>query len=93
MITEQPLAGKSQKGGQRFGEMEVWASRSLWCSNTLQELLTIKSDDIDGRNDMYESILVRKEIEKPTSINSRIFFSINSRIKFFRIRFFNRKNL
>lgn len=66
MITEQPLAGKSQKGGQRFGEMEVWALEAYGCSNTLQELLTVKSDDIDGRNDMYESILVRKEIEKPT---------------------------
>lgn len=66
MITEQPLAGKSQKGGQRFGEMEVWAIEAYGCSNTLQELLTIKSDDMDGRNDMYESILVRKEIEKPT---------------------------
>jgi len=65
MITEQPLAGKSQKGGQRFGEMEVWALEAYGCSNTLQELLTIKSDDIDGRNDIYESILVRKEIEKP----------------------------
>jgi DNA-directed RNA polymerase subunit beta len=65
MITEQPLAGKSQKGGQRFGEMEVWALEAYGCANTLQELLTIKSDDIDGRNDMYESILVRKEIEKP----------------------------
>jgi len=65
MITEQPLAGKSQKGGQRFGEMEVWALEAYGCSNTLQELLTIKSDDIDGRNDMYESILIRKEIEKP----------------------------
>jgi DNA-directed RNA polymerase subunit beta len=66
MITEQPLAGKSQKGGQRFGEMEVWALEAYGCSNTLQELLTIKSDDIDGRNDMYESLLVRKNIEKPT---------------------------
>jgi len=66
MITEQPLAGKSQKGGQRFGEMEVWALEAYGCSNTLQELLTIKSDDIDGRNDMYEAILVRKEIEKPS---------------------------
>ena len=65
MITEQPLAGKSQKGGQRFGEMEVWALEAYGCSNTLQELLTIKSDDIDGRNDIYESILIRKEIEKP----------------------------
>lgn len=66
MITEQPLAGKSQKGGQRFGEMEVWAIEAYGCSNTLQELLTIKSDDIDGRNDMYEAILVRKDIEKPS---------------------------
>ena len=66
MITEQPLAGKSQKGGQRFGEMEVWAIEAYGCSNTLQELLTIKSDDIDGRNDMYEAILVRKDVEKPT---------------------------
>jgi DNA-directed RNA polymerase subunit beta len=65
MITEQPLAGKSQKGGQRFGEMEVWAIEAYGCSYTLQELLTIKSDDIDGRNDMYESILVRKNISKP----------------------------
>ena len=65
MITEQPLAGKSQKGGQRFGEMEVWALEAYGCSNTLQELLTIKSDDIDGRNDMYESILIRKRINKP----------------------------
>jgi DNA-directed RNA polymerase subunit beta len=66
MITEQPLAGKSQKGGQRFGEMEVWALEAYGCSNTLQELLTIKSDDIDGRNDMYEAILVRKKIDKPS---------------------------
>ena len=65
MITEQPLAGKAQKGGQRFGEMEVWALEGYGCSNTLQELLTIKSDDMDGRNDIYESILVRKETEKP----------------------------
>ena len=65
MITEQPLAGKSQKGGQRLGEMEVWAIEAYGCSNTLQELLTIKSDDIDGRNDMYEAILVREEVEKP----------------------------
>jgi DNA-directed RNA polymerase subunit beta len=65
MITEQPLGGKSQKGGQRFGEMEVWALEAYGCSNTLQELLTIKSDDIDGRNDMYESLSIRKSTEKP----------------------------
>jgi DNA-directed RNA polymerase subunit beta len=66
MITEQPLSGKAQKGGQRFGEMEVWALEAYGCANTLQELLTIKSDDIDGRNDMYESILLGSENEKPT---------------------------
>jgi DNA-directed RNA polymerase subunit beta len=69
MITEQPLAGKAQKGGQRFGEMEVWALEAYGCANTLQELLTIKSDDIDGRNDIYEAILLGKEnenYEKPT---------------------------
>ena len=66
MITEQPLAGKSQKGGQRFGEMEVWALEAYGASNTLQELSTIKSDDIDGRNDMYEAILVRKDVDKPS---------------------------
>jgi DNA-directed RNA polymerase subunit beta len=65
MITEQPLAGKSQKGGQRFGEMEVWALEAYGCSNTLQELMTIKSDDIDGRNDMFEAILARNEVKKP----------------------------
>jgi DNA-directed RNA polymerase subunit beta len=65
MITEQPLAGKAQKGGQRFGEMEVWALEAYGCANTLQELLTIKSDDIDGRNDMYEAILLRQDNEKP----------------------------
>jgi DNA-directed RNA polymerase subunit beta len=65
MITEQPLSGKSQNGGQRFGEMEVWALEAHGCSHTLQELLTIKSDDIDGRNDMYEAIAVRKRKKKP----------------------------
>ena len=65
MITEQPLAGKSQRGGQRFGEMEVWALEAYGCSYTVQELLTIKSDDIDGRNDIYEALLVRKTIDKP----------------------------
>ena len=65
LITQQPLGGKAQFGGQRFGEMEVWALEAYGCSNTLQELLTIKSDDIDGRNDMYEALLVRKKINKP----------------------------
>lgn len=65
MITEQPLAGKAQNGGQRFGEMEVWALEAHGCSTTLQELMTIKSDDIDGRNDMYEAILLGQKMKKP----------------------------
>jgi DNA-directed RNA polymerase subunit beta len=60
MITEQPLGGKSQQGGQRFGEMEVWALEAYGCSSTLQELLTIKSDDIDARNDMYNNIITKQ---------------------------------
>ena len=72
-ITEQPLAGKSQKGGQRFGEMEVWALEAYGCSNTLQELLTIKSDDIDSRNDMYKSILTCNKVKKPTPSISESF--------------------
>lgn len=65
MITEQPLAGKAQKGGQRFGEMEVWALEAYGCASTLQELLTIKSDDIDGRSDMYESLINQQYSLKP----------------------------
>ena len=66
LITEQPLAGKSMKGGQRFGEMEVWALEAYGCSTTLQELLTIKSDDIDGRIDMYESLSLQANLPKPS---------------------------
>jgi DNA-directed RNA polymerase subunit beta len=66
MITEQPGGGQAQNGGQRFGEMEVWALEAYGCANTLQELLTIKSDDIDGRNDMYESILLGNEKPSPS---------------------------
>ncbi len=58
MITEQPLAGKALKGGQRLGEMEVWALEAYGASYTLQELLTVKSDDIEGRNDMYTSMII-----------------------------------
>jgi DNA-directed RNA polymerase subunit beta len=72
MITEQPLAGKSQKGGQRFGEMEVWALEAYGASYTLQELLTMKSDDIDGRNDIYETIILQKEWERIKNPNPSI---------------------
>jgi DNA-directed RNA polymerase subunit beta len=57
LITQQPLGGKAQFGGQRFGEMEVWALEAFGASAILQELLTIKSDDINGRAKAYEAIV------------------------------------
>ncbi|RRJ86734.1 DNA-directed RNA polymerase subunit beta [Gulosibacter macacae] len=65
MITQQPLGGKAQFGGQRFGEMEVWALEAYGAAFTLQELLTIKSDDIVGRVKAYESIVKGENIQKP----------------------------
>jgi DNA-directed RNA polymerase subunit beta len=57
LVTQQPLGGKAQFGGQRFGEMEVWALEAYGAANTLQEILTVKSDDISGRNKMYKNII------------------------------------
>ncbi|MFW6303544.1 MAG: DNA-directed RNA polymerase subunit beta, partial [Candidatus Sumerlaeota bacterium] len=57
LVTQQPLGGKAQFGGQRFGEMEVWALEAYGAANTLQELLTVKSDDVVGRTKIYESII------------------------------------
>ncbi len=65
LITQQPLGGRSQFGGQRFGEMEVWALEGYGASHILQEMITIKSDDILGRATTYQSILKGKEIEPP----------------------------
>lgn len=65
LITQQPLGGKAQFGGQRFGEMEVWALEGYGASHTLQEMLTIKSDDIVGRSKAYESIIKGEEIKSP----------------------------
>jgi DNA-directed RNA polymerase subunit beta len=65
LITQQPLGGKAQFGGQRFGEMEVWALEAYGASNILQELLTLKSDDIIGRAKTYESIVKGDNIPKP----------------------------
>jgi len=65
MVTQQPLGGKAQNGGQRFGEMEVWALEAYGAANTLQEMLTIKSDDVYGRSKAYESIIKGTEIEGP----------------------------
>jgi DNA-directed RNA polymerase subunit beta len=57
LVTQQPLGGKAQFGGQRFGEMEVWALEAYGAAYALQELLTVKSDDVVGRTKMYESII------------------------------------
>jgi len=65
LITQQPLGGKAQFGGQRFGEMEVWALEAFGASNILQELLTIKSDDINGRAKAYESIVKGDPLPNP----------------------------
>ncbi|GFP35150.1 DNA-directed RNA polymerase subunit beta, partial [Candidatus Hakubella thermalkaliphila] len=65
LITQQPLGGKAQFGGQRFGEMEVWALEAYGAASTLQEMLTIKSDDVFGRVKAYEAIVKGENIEKP----------------------------
>ena len=65
LITQQPLGGKAQFGGQRFGEMEVWALEGYGVAHTLQEMLTIKSDDVQGRAAAYESILKGEPIRNP----------------------------
>ncbi len=66
MVTQQPLGGKAQFGGQRFGEMEVWALEGYGAAHTLQEMITIKSDDVVGRSKSYESIIRGEEIQKPS---------------------------
>jgi DNA-directed RNA polymerase subunit beta len=65
LITQQPLGGKAQFGGQRFGEMEVWALEAYGAAHMLQELLTVKSDDVAGRARTYESILKGEDIVQP----------------------------
>jgi DNA-directed RNA polymerase subunit beta len=65
LITQQPLGGKAQFGGQRFGEMEVWALEGYGAAYTLQEMLTIKSDDVAGRTNAYQAILKGEEVQNP----------------------------
>jgi DNA-directed RNA polymerase subunit beta len=65
LITQQPLGGKAQFGGQRFGEMEVWALEAYGAAHVLQELLTVKSDDVSGRAKTYESIIKGEAIWEP----------------------------
>jgi DNA-directed RNA polymerase subunit beta len=72
LVTQQPLGGKAQFGGQRFGEMEVWALEAYGAAYTLQEMLTVKSDDTEGRRKVYESIVKgdhRIEAGMPESFN------------------------
>ena len=66
LVTQQPLGGKAQHGGQRFGEMEVWALEAYGAAHTLQEMLTIKSDDVIGRSKAYESIVKGEPIRRPS---------------------------
>jgi DNA-directed RNA polymerase subunit beta len=72
LVTQQPLGGKAQFGGQRFGEMEVWALEAYGAAHTLQEMLTVKSDDVAGRNKMYKNIVdndQKMEAGMPESFN------------------------
>jgi DNA-directed RNA polymerase subunit beta len=65
LVTQQPLGGKAQFGGQRFGEMEVWALEAYGAAHTLQEMLTVKSDDVQGRVKTYEAIVKAEPVEEP----------------------------
>jgi DNA-directed RNA polymerase subunit beta len=72
LVTQQPLGGKAQFGGQRFGEMEVWALEAYGAAYTLQEMLTVKSDDVNGRNKMYKNIVdgdLKMDAGMPESFN------------------------
>lgn len=65
LVTQQPLGGKAQFGGQRLGEMEVWALESYGAAYTLQEMLTVKSDDVAGRKNLYEALVKGESPPKP----------------------------
>jgi len=65
-VTQQPLGGKAQFGGQRLGEMEVWAMEAYGAAYSLREFLTVKSDDVPGRTKMYESIVMGRYNMEPT---------------------------
>jgi DNA-directed RNA polymerase subunit beta len=69
LVTQQPLGGKAQFGGQRFGEMEVWALEAYGAAYTLQEMLTVKSDDVAGRTKVYEAIVRGDDTSRPASRN------------------------
>lgn len=90
-VTEQPLAGKAREGGQRFGEMEAWALEAFGCSNVLQELFTVKSDDIDGRNEMYSAISLAKPIAKPSPVVSETYLVLVRELNALGLEFLTRK--
>jgi len=70
LITQQPLGGKARSGGQRFGEMEVWSLEAYGAAYVLQELLTVKSDDVEGRTKIYESMVMgRNTLEAGTPVS------------------------
>ena len=77
LITQQPLGGKAQFGGQRFGEMEVWAIEAFGAANILQELLTVKSDDVMGRAKAYESIVKGDNIPEQVFLNHSMYYCMN----------------
>ena len=85
LITQQPLGGKAQFGGQRFGEMEVWALEAYGASSTLREILTVKSDDVIGRAKTYEAIVKGEPMPEPGLPES--FNVLNARIERIRIRY------
>ena len=75
LVTQQPLGGKAQNGGQRFGEMEVWALQAYGAAHTLHELLTVKSDDVEGRSKVYNAIVRGEQMPEysaPESFNVMI---------------------
>ena len=80
LVTQQPLGGKAQFGGQRFGEMEVWALEAYGAAYTLQEILTIKSDDVQGRVKTYESIVKGDSIQEPAFRNRLRYLSTSFRV-------------
>ena len=77
LITQQPLGGKAQFGGQRFGEMEVWALEAFGAANILQEILTLKSDDILGRAKTYEAIVKGDNFQSQVYRNLSMYLYMN----------------
>ena len=77
LVTQQPLGGKAQYGGQRFGEMEVWALEAYGAANTLQEMLTVKSDDLTGRAKAYEAIIKGKALSSQVLLSLFVFYFEN----------------